>query len=83
MRKSGQRIKVGQLDDAVGREDQVGQVGHRGGQAGLDGGDTVAGEEQRRDARREGEVAQDLDVVVGEVYRIVGLWERAAGQRPV
>lgn len=71
--EAGQHVEVGQLGNVVGREDQVGQVGHCRWEAGLDAGDAVAREEQRRDARREGEVAQDLDVVIGEVYRIVGL----------
>lgn len=72
--KPPQHVQVRQLRQLVRREHQVPQPRHRGGQAGLDRRNTVAREEEGADARGEGEVAEDLDVVVGEVEGVVGLF---------
>lgn len=60
-------IEVRQLGDGIRREHEVLQVGDRIRHVGLDRGDPVAREQQRRDARRERKVAQGVDLVVGEV----------------
>ena len=72
-RKLAQDIQIRQFGKIIRRQDQIPQSRDRSRQAGLDDGDSVAGEQEGADARREGEVAEDLDVVVGEVEGVVGL----------
>ena len=72
-RKASQHVEVGQLGQLVGGQHQVAQVGDRARQRGLYARDAVARQQQRRDARRQREVAEEGDVVVGEVDRVVGL----------
>lgn len=91
-----QGVQVGQLDQVVGFELQVRQVGDGVGQRRLNGADSVAREEESLYARRQREVGQRLDVVVDEVYGIlrlrgpsvrVGVWggegRRARARPPV
>lgn len=74
LHKLGQDIEVCQFRELVRREHEVPQVRDRGRQAGLDSGDAVAREQEGADAGREGEVAEDLDVVVRQVKGIVWLY---------
>ena len=65
--KQAQDVQIRQLGEVVLREDQRGQVRYRGCERGLDAVDAVAGQEEGVQARREGEVGEGADVVVGEV----------------
>lgn len=65
LQPAGEHIEVGQLGDLVRREGQVLKIGNCAWQVRLDGSNLVAGEQESLDARREGEIAQDMDVIVG------------------
>ena len=76
MRKLGevaQRIQIRELGEIVLRQDQAEEVGERVREGGLDACDAVAREEERVEPRRQGEVGQRRDIVVGEVDRILVL----------
>lgn len=77
-----QDIQIRQLRQLIRREHQVPQPRHGRRQAGLDRRDAVAREEEGADAGREGEVAEDLDVVVGEVEGVVGLFLSVSTNQP-
>lgn len=63
----GERLEGWEVGDAVVREVEGGQVGDGGSDAGLDGGDAVARDEERGDLWAEREVAERRDFIVGEV----------------
>jgi len=65
--KLRQNIQIRQLRNRVRRQHEVLQVGNRIRDIRLDRRNPIAREQQRRDARREREVAQRVDLVVGEV----------------
>lgn len=67
LRETLQWLQVSQLSDLILRQDEGSQVGDLLGQRGLYGGDAVAGQQQRVQARGEREVCDDGDVVIGEV----------------
>lgn len=69
-----QRIQIRQLRKIIRRQHQRRQARDRVRDAGLDARDAVARQQQRVQAFRQREVAQDLDVVVGEVNGIVRLF---------
>lgn len=71
--EAAEHVEVGQLRQAVAGQHEVAQVGDGVGQRGLEGRDPVAREQQGAQAGRQREVGHELDVVVGEVYGIVGL----------
>lgn len=73
-RKLAQHIQIRQLSQLVGRQHQVCQVRDRVGQRRLDRGDAIARQEEGVYPRRQGEVAEGLDVIVGEVYRVLWLF---------
>ena len=81
-REPAQNIDVGQLRDVVGGQDEVLEVRDGGGQSGLDGGDAILRQQQGLDARRQREVPQHLDIVVGEVYGILGLFSGESVSQP-
>lgn len=66
-------VEVGELGEVVRGQDQGREVRQRLREGGLDVRDAVAGEEDGAQARREREVAEELDVVVGEVDCILRL----------
>ena len=68
-----QHVQIGEFGEVVGCEDQGCEVRDGGREGGLDGGDSVAGEEEGAEARGEGEVDEGGDVVVGEVDGILVL----------
>lgn len=68
---AGEGIQVGKFFDHVTVQDDVLEVRGAGGEGGEDLLDSVPGEEEGAEAGREGDVAEDLDVVVGEVDCIV------------
>lgn len=69
-----QRVQIRQLGEVVGGESQHLEVGYGVCQCGLDRGDAVPGEEEGLEALGEGEVAELLDVVVGEVDCVLWLF---------
>lgn len=75
-------IQVRQLGHLVRGQDQVRQVGYRIREGGLDASDAVARKQKRRYPRRQGEVSQDLDIVVGEVDGVEGLRRSVTRTRP-
>ena len=79
LRERAQRIQIRQLGEVVRRQDQGGEVRDRLGQRGLDARDAVAGEQEGAQARREREVGELRDVVVGEVDGILVLFRVAHG----
>lgn len=72
--EAGQRVQVRQLRQVVSREHQLLQVRDSVGQRRLYARHAVTRQQQRRDSRRQREVAQHLDVVVCEVDGVVGLF---------
>lgn len=72
-RELAQDVNIGELGNVVRRQDEIREVRHGRGERRLNDGDAVPRKEECRDPRREGEVTQDLDIVVGEVDGIVGL----------
>lgn len=72
-RKAAQDIQICQFSQAIRREHEVPKVRDLRRQAGLNESNAIAREQEGADARREGEVSEDLDVVVGEVKGIMGL----------
>ena len=79
LREGAQRIQIRQLGEVVRRQDQGGEVGDRLGQRGLDACDAVAGEQEGTQARREREVGELHNVVVGEVDGILVLFREHTG----
>lgn len=78
-REPAQHVHVGQLGQLVGREHQVRQVRDRAGERRRDGRDAVARQQQRPDPRGQGEVAEELDVIVGQVDGV--LWLKPWGEK--
>lgn len=72
-RELAQHVQVRQLGQAIRGEHQVCQVGDGVRQGGLDGRDAVARQQERMYPRRQREVAEDLDVIVGKVYGVLWL----------
>jgi len=72
--ESAQQIQIRQLGEVVGRQDQRREIRDRLGERGLDARDAVAGEQEGAQARREREVGELCDVVVGEVDGILVLF---------
>ncbi|KAB8342698.1 hypothetical protein FH972_022298 [Carpinus fangiana] len=70
--QGGEGVEIGEGGEAVVGEDEGGEGGQGGGEGGVDGGDAVAGEQQRVQAREEGEVGERGDGVVGEVEGVAG-----------
>lgn len=75
LREAGQGIEVSQLGEVVRREDEGGEVRDRLGERGRDARDAVAGEQEGAQARREREVGELGDVIVGEVDGILVLFD--------
>ena len=73
LREGAQGIQIGQLGEVIRREDEGGEVGDRLGERGLNARDPIAGEQEGAQARREREVGELGDVVVGEVDGILVL----------
>ena len=73
-REGTQRVEIRELAQVIRVQLQVRQVRNRVGQGRLDGGHAVARQKQRLYPRGEREVAQHLDIVVDEVYSILGLY---------
>lgn len=71
--ETAQGIEIGELGEIIRREDEGREVGYGSGERGLDAGDAVAGEQEGAQARREREVGELRDVVVGEVDGILVL----------
>lgn len=63
----GQNIQVRQLRDIVRRENQVSQVWDGLRNRRLDISDPISRQQQRSYAWRQGKVAQNLDIIIGEV----------------
>lgn len=63
----GQNIQVRQLRNIVGRENQVSQVRDGLRNRRLNVSDPISRQQQRPYARRQGKVAQNLDIIIGEV----------------
>ena len=72
-REGTQRVEIRELAQVIRVQLQVRQVRNRVGQGRLDGGHAVARQKQRLYPRGQREVAQHLDIVVDEVYSILGL----------
>jgi hypothetical protein len=68
-----QRIQIRQLSHIIRRQNKRRQAGQRRGQRRLDMLDAVARKEQGLETRKEGEVPEGRDVVVGEVDCILVL----------
>lgn len=71
-RELPQHIDVCELGEVVRGQHQVLEVGDGGREGGVDARDAVPGEQEGRRPRGEGEVPEDLDVVVCEVDGVVG-----------
>lgn len=71
--KSTQHVEVCKLGNTVRRQDEVGKVGYRVRDAGLDAGHAVARQKEGGYPRGQGKVPQDLNVVIGKVDCIMGL----------
>lgn len=69
-----QRIQVRQLSHIIRRQNKCRQTRQRRSQRGLNMLDPVAREEEGMEARKEGEVREGRNIVIGEVDRILVLY---------
>lgn len=69
----GQRINIRKLSYVVRRQHERREIRYRLRDRWLDGRNAVPSQEERLQAGREREVGEGVDIVIGEIYGILGL----------